>query len=125
MPTLWLAHREQTRRSRQSGTEVSTACPLATWTKTSSTCSSQLERRNDQMATPGEISLKAVLGTIQLASSSGRAYEELTTNVELFTKCCLYIASNVDKLVDKIRQMIPSMSVPWATVPRSRTDSFV
>ena len=28
-------------------------------------------------------------------------------------------------LVDKIRQMIPWMSVPWAAVPRSRTDSFV
>jgi hypothetical protein len=29
------------------------------------------------------------------------------------------------QLADKIRQMIPSMSVPWAAVPRSRTDSFV
>jgi hypothetical protein len=28
-------------------------------------------------------------------------------------------------LVDKIRQMEPSMSVPWAAVARSRTDSFV
>jgi hypothetical protein len=38
-------------------------------------------------------------GTTQLGASSGRAYEELTTNAELLTKFCPYIASNVDKLV--------------------------
>jgi hypothetical protein len=40
-----------------------------------------------------------VLGTTQLGASSGRAYEELTTNAELLTKFCLYIVSNVDKPV--------------------------
>jgi hypothetical protein len=32
-------------------------------------------------------------------AARGTAYEELTTNPELLTKFCLYIASNVDKLV--------------------------
>ena len=61
-----------------------------------------LDRSSEQvqrLLDPGPATFIEREGTTQLGPSSGRAYEELATNVELLTKFCLYIASKVDKLV--------------------------